>query len=259
MGAERGDRPRKHLKTLDSSTQSFLPVSGRAALAFLVGLSVGVGCASSDAMLERKRRRQAIEGGAQQCRPGIEEPCYSGPKETRNRGACTDGKTVCRDDGTLAECSGEVQPSAELCNTLDDDCDGIVDNGFERDGALCFFAGAKGACRTQGKWHCSEDGKSSQCDAKVVKPTAETCNGIDDDCDGQTDEDSIPAAEAKCTTGKAGVCEAGTYQCVNGKKQCIQDVKPGPEICNGKDDNCNNTVDEDCVSAEEAKKQMGGG
>lgn len=233
-------------------------LSVKVSVAFIMGLAVGVGCASSDAMLEKKRRRQAIEGGGIACRPGIEEECYSGPKTTRGRGACKPGRTVCRDDGTLAECSGEILPAAESCNSADDDCDGIVDNGFERDGALCFFAGAKGACRTQGVWHCAADGKSSKCDAEIVKPTAETCDGIDNDCDGQADEDSIPAAEAACSTGKAGVCSGGTFQCVNGKKSCIQDIKPGPEICNGKDDNCNNTVDEDCVSEEAAKKQMSG-
>lgn len=231
---------------------------GRGLLAFGIGLSVGVGCANSDAMLERSRRREAIDGNGVACRSGIEEPCYSGAKTTRGRGACKAGRTVCRDDGTLAECTGEVLPAAETCNSVDDDCDGIVDNGFERDGALCFFGGAKGACRTQGKWHCSQDGASSQCDATVVRPVAETCDGVDNDCDGQVDNDSIPAAEATCSTGLAGVCAAGTYQCVTGAKTCIQDIKPGPEICNGKDDNCNNTVDEDCVSEEAAKKQLGG-
>jgi len=210
-------------------------------------------------MLEKKRRAAAIEGGGVACRPGIEEPCYTGSKATQGRGVCKAGRTTCRDDGTLAECEGQVVPTDELCNSLDDDCDGIVDNGFERDGALCFFAGAKGVCRTSGKWHCAADGKASQCDAEVIQPTAETCDGVDNDCDGQTDEDSVPAAESQCTTGKAGVCNAGTMQCVNAKKICIQDQKPGPEICNGKDDNCNNTVDEDCVSEEAARKQLNGG
>jgi hypothetical protein len=39
----------------------------------------------------------------------------------------------------------------------------------------------------------------------------------------------------------------------------VQNIKPGPEICNKLDDNCNGDVDEDCVSAEAAKKQLSGG
>jgi hypothetical protein len=221
---------------------------------FGVGMATGAGCATSDQVLERKRRREEMQGGGRSCHAGVSEDCYSGPKGTAGRGACKLGRRTC-DDGTWGACEGEVQPSAEACNRIDDDCDGIVDNGFERDGALCFFKGAKGACRSQGRWHCSEDGKSSTCDAPVVKPQAETCNGIDDDCDGETDEDSVAADSRACTTGKAGVCNAGTNTCVNGKVRCVQNVQPGIEICNGLDDNCNNDVDDDCVTEEEAKKQ----
>ncbi|MCA9648717.1 MAG: hypothetical protein H6712_02720 [Myxococcales bacterium] len=194
-------------------------------------------------MLEKRRRS---EGGTE-CRPGIEEDCYTGPDGSLGRGVCAAGRRTCKDDGTLGECRQEVVPTAELCNNLDDDCDGIVDNGFERDGALCEFANAKGVCRTQGKWHCSSDGTSSECDAPIVQPQTESCDGLDNDCDGEIDEESVPAAEQACTTGKAGVCNAGTNTCVSGQIRCVQNVQPGPEICNGYDDNCNNSIDEDCV------------
>ncbi len=214
-------------------------------LGLALGVGVGLGCATSDQMLEKRRRGESNAGT--QCRPGIEEDCYTGAKGTLGRGACRAGRRTCNDDGSLGECRGEVAPSGELCNNLDDDCDGIVDNGFERDGALCEFANAKGACRTQGKWHCAEDGKGSQCDAPIVKPQPETCDTIDNDCDGEIDEDSVPADARDCSTGKAGVCGAGTNTCVTGKVRCIQNVQPGPEICNGLDDNCNNQIDDDCV------------
>jgi hypothetical protein len=213
-------------------------------IAFGVGLGVGLGCATSDQMLERRRRD---DGGATECRPGMEEECYSGPEASLGRGACKSGRRTCNDDGTLGECQGEAVPVAEQCNTVDDDCDGIVDNGFERDGALCMFANAKGVCRTQGKWHCSADGSKSECDAPVVSPKDEICNTLDDDCDGQIDEDSVPLSEQACTTGKAGVCGAGTNTCVAGKVRCVQKVQPGPELCNGYDDNCNNQIDDDCI------------
>lgn len=215
-----------------------------ASLGLGVGLGVGLGCATSDQMLEKRRRD---EGQGTECRPGLEEDCYSGPDGSLGRGACRAGRRMCNDDATLGECRGQTVPTAELCNGIDDDCDGIVDNGFERDGALCEFATAKGVCRTQGKWHCSADGTTSECDAPIIAPKAETCDKLDNDCDGEVDEDAVPAAEQECSTGKAGVCAAGTNTCVTGKVRCVQNVQPGPEICNGYDDNCNNQIDDDCI------------
>jgi hypothetical protein len=226
------------------------------ALAFGFGsaASAAAGCASSDQVLEKRRRLEQMSGGDGACRSGVTEDCYSGPDGTAGRGACKLGQRTC-EDGHWGPCNGEVVPTEELCNGVDDDCDGIVDNGFERDGAICFFEGAQGACRTQGRWSCSEDGRSSACDAPVVKPKPETCNGIDDDCDGVVDNDAIPPDQRDCTTGKAGVCNAGTNTCINGQIRCVQNVTPGIEICNGKDDDCNGQVDDDCISEAAARAQ----
>ncbi len=224
---------------------SWLPPLWGLGLGLAAGMGIGLGCATSDQMLQKRRLEDG--GSGQQCRPGIEEDCYTGSDSSLGRGSCQAGRRTCKDDGTLGECVGEVVPAAESCDGVDNDCDGIVDNGFERDGALCEFASAKGVCRTQGKWHCSADGSKSECDAPIVKPTAETCDTLDNDCDGEVDEGSVPAGEQSCTTGKAGVCGPGTNTCVNGRVRCVQNVQPGPEICNGLDDNCNNQIDDDCV------------
>jgi hypothetical protein len=214
----------------------------------LAGIAVGIGCASSDQVLEKKQREAELSDGSL-CHPETTEECYSGAREKAGRGACKRGSRTCDETGHWSECKGEGLPGAETCNRADDDCDGIVDNGFEREGALCFYKGAQGACRTQGKWACNEDGKGSTCNAPVVQPQPETCNAIDDDCDGVTDEDSVPAAETTCLTGKVGVCRTGTNQCVHGKVRCVQDTQVGAEICNKLDDDCDGRVDNDCASA----------
>jgi hypothetical protein len=75
-----------------------------------------------------------------------------------------------------------VNPSTdEVCNNVDDDCDGIADDGLSRE---CGFAGV-GIC-TIGSERCA-GGVWAGCTA--VLPSEELCgNGLDDDCDGLEDE-----------------------------------------------------------------------
>lgn len=65
------------------------------------------------------------------CTPGSEQTCYSGPLTTVGVGACRTGRRSCNATGTAwSACVGEVLPSADVCtDTLDNDCDGLVNNG----------------------------------------------------------------------------------------------------------------------------------
>ena len=69
--------------------------------------------------------------------------------------------------------------------------------------------------------------------------TAEVCNGVDDDCDGAIDED-IPS-EACTVEGGAGSCP-GETRCVEANMMCVGRT-PTTEECNGRDDDCDGTVD----------------
>jgi hypothetical protein len=83
----------------------------------------------------------------------------------------------------------------------------------------------------------------------------ETCNGLDDDCNGLIDEVD-PGGGAPCQTGQLGVCAAGTIHCQTnpalpnlGTLQCFRNRGAGAEVCiggvgNGLDDNCNGQIDE---------------
>jgi hypothetical protein len=157
-------------------------------------------------------------------------------------------------------CMGGVTPTPEVCDGLDNNCNGTIDDGIAPGGAC---GSSVGACR-QGTLMCS--GGSMRC-MGGTGPTAETCNGIDDDCDGTVDNGfnlmsdpnhcgsctnsctSLAHAVVSCTAGACGIvaCQTGYYNLdgnmANGCEYACQ-YSSATEICNGLDDNCNGTTDE---------------
>lgn len=168
-------------------------------------------------------------------------------------GKCGIGKVECSKSATAALCSTSPGGSAyagtsELCNGLDDDCNGLTDEVFSYKGLFvgdnCTGQGACGAgvveCASDATAACSTNPGASADESKL-----EICNNKDDDCDGQTDEVCVDA-------DKDGYC-AGTVVVTAGAKICqasgdCQDgdglISPSAsELCNGKDDNCDGSTD----------------
>jgi hypothetical protein len=116
----------------------------------------------------------------------------------------------------------------------------------------CFNTNQWGAC--EGTWACGSDGLSA-CDAR--EPAQETCNGVDDDCDGVTDEDTEDCTDYYKDSDEDGwgtdekqcLCQAWAPYTATKSGDC-DDTNPGVnpganEACNGLDDDCDNDTDED--------------
>jgi Putative metal-binding motif len=109
-----------------------------------------------------------------------------------------------------------------------------------------------GAIALYGHSNASIDAHAQRLAPDRCRPKKETCNNIDDDCDGQSDEGVAPQSFYTGPEGTEGVgiCHAGTRACTNGAfAVCRQEVTPGNEICaNQLDDDCDGQRDEtDCV------------
>ncbi|MGM0576379.1 MAG: MopE-related protein [Myxococcota bacterium] len=92
------------------------------------------------------------------------------------------GVETCDQETGWGACTAE-EPVAEVCDGVDNDCNGLADDGLEG-GDTCEISNEFGTC--SGTRTCVGS-QGWVCDAR--EPQAETCNGLDDDCDGQVDED----------------------------------------------------------------------
>jgi len=116
---------------------------------------------------------------------GVGEACDSDDSDL-----CPNGSTTCTQDGMGVEClaSNETQSDiTEVCDTVDNDCDGETDEGFDV-GQAC-DSNDTDLC-ANGVTTCTTDGTDVECLAsnETMTDLSEVCgDGADNDCDGVTD------------------------------------------------------------------------
>jgi hypothetical protein len=127
-------------------------------------------------------------------------------------GVCGTGTQTCT-GGVWAECS--ILPSDEICaNGVDEDCDGAADDGCVCDEDFRFCGTDVGQCG-RGIQLCASDGSWGPC-VGADEPNPETCNELDDDCDGDTDEGVyVVCFEDADGDGYAPATVSGTGMCAS--------------------------------------------
>jgi len=159
------------------------------------------------------------------CTPGAMTACGGG-----GQGACAPaGTQTCLPNGQWSPCTGAGAPTSEICNGIDDDCDGIIDNGDNT-----------GLCATGS--FCGDNGTCQQSSGG-----GETYQSMPDGCEAQGAGCSCTPADKRSCTDLKGACAVGTgNQTCNAAgtwNKCLSAVAPTPDKCNGIDDDCDGIVD----------------
>jgi len=180
--------------------------------------------------------------------------------------ACVPAEGWVEDDQDCDDSDDSVYPDAEeICDYLDNDCDGETDE----DGLTVYYmdgdADGYGDVADEGEETCGvPEGKvadNTDCDDGRwdTNPGAdEYCNDIDDDCDGEIDPDTsvdAPTWYIDADSDSYGSVDYTAVQCdapegyVADDTDCDDlddEVNPGQdELCNGIDDDCDGDIDED--------------
>ncbi len=161
--------------------------------------------------------------------------------------------------------SSAVKPNAkEICNSVDDDCNGQTDEGldqtwYEDSDTDGFGSDKKTVSCTMPSDATLTTGDCDDTKKEVFPGAQEACDGIDNDCNGQTDEGLAKTWHEDFDKDTFGNPEVSKIDCkqpngyVANKLDCddkSSDVKPNAkEICNSVDDDCNGQTDEGLTTA----------
>ncbi|MFT7581418.1 MAG: hypothetical protein ACI9MR_003094, partial [Myxococcota bacterium] len=178
---------------------------------------------------------------------GVDDEDYLSVSTSCGAGACAgSGVTSCADGQLQDSCNAGTGAMMDAdCDGVDDDCDNMTDEDYVPQSTTC----GTGACSANGTTRCVMGDEQDSCaPGEPLSTTDATCDGVDDDCSGDPDED-YPATATTCGTGP---CSAnGVLTCVDGQPD--DGCEPGvgamtDTTCNNIDDDCNSRTDDGYIA-----------
>ncbi len=241
-------------------------------------------CNDKDALVSPAKPEQCANGVDDNCN-GVQDdedaqgcvPHYSDPDGDGFGGgaesACLCGPSQFFPVSKSGDCqpkNPEIGPGAqEVCNGIDDNCKNGADEAGAK-GCTVYYADKDGdgigdsalnkcLCKAEAPYTATSSGDCDDTKAESKPGATESCDGVDNNCNGQTDEtgaDGCKVVYIDKDGDKYGAAASGSCLCALGGEynatkggDCNDGdiaIYPGAqEFCDGQDNNCNNSVDEE--------------